>query len=110
MATHAREKEIVEFEVVPDEIDGWDVKKSDEDEALSNHATRESAEEAARLRGEREEADEVHVTVRENALHRIDDEEKGVRPAFLYLLGLLVLVTILVVVISLVGSVTEFGA
>lgn len=110
MATHAREKEIVEFEVVPDEIDGWDVKKGDEEQALSNHATRESAEEAARLRGDREEADEVRVTVRENAVHHVDDEEKGMRPAFLYLLGLLALITILVVVISLVGSLTEFGA
>jgi hypothetical protein len=110
MAVRAHDRDVVEFEVVPDQIDGWDVKKRDEDEALSNHATRESAEEAARLRGDREEADEVHVTVKENAVHRLDDEEKGVRPAFLYLLGLLAIVTVLVVVISLIGALTNFGA
>ena len=110
MATRTHDKSIVELEVVPDEIDGWDVKKRDEEQALSNHATRESAEQAARLRGDREEADEVRVSVREDAVHHVDDEERGVRPAFAYLLGLLVLVTILIVVVSLIGSLTDFGA
>ena len=110
MTTRTHEKSTVEFEVVPDEIDGWDVKKRDEDQALSNHATRESAEEAARLRGDEEEADEVHVTVNERAVHHVDDETRGVRTAFLALMGLLVAITLLVVVISLIGSVTDFGA
>lgn len=101
---------MVELEIVPDEIDGWDVKKRDDDQALSNHATKESAEAAARLRGEEEEADEVHVTVNERAVHRIDDETRGVRTAFIALLGLLLAITFLVVVISLIGSLTDFGA
>jgi hypothetical protein len=110
MATRTHGTSVVEFEVVPDEIDGWDVKKPDEEQALSNHATRESAEQAARLRGEEEQADEVHVTLNERAVHHVDDETRGVRTAFLALAGLLLLITLLIVVISLVGSMTEFGA
>ena len=110
MAVRTHERRVVEFEIVPDEVDGWDVKKRDDEQALSNHATRESAEEAARLRGEREEAEEVQVSVNERAVHRVEDEERGVKPAFLYLLGLLLFITILVVVISLIGSLTDFGA
>lgn len=109
MATHTDDN-TVEFEIVPDEVDGWDVKKRGEEQTLSNHATRASAVEAARLRGEREQAEDVVVDVKENAVHRIDDEDRGMRSTFAYLLGLLGVVTILVVVISLVGSLTEFGA
>jgi hypothetical protein len=97
MATRTHDTSVVEFEVVPDEIDGWDVKKPDE-------------EQAARLRGEEEQADEVHVTVNEHAVHHVDDETRGVRTAFLALAGLLLFITLLIVVISLVGSLTEFGA
>jgi hypothetical protein len=110
MATRTHDTNVVEFEVVPDEIDGWDVKKPDEEQALSNHATRESAEEAARLRGDEEQADEVHVTVNEHDVHHVDDETRGVGTAFLVLVGLLAFVTLLIAVISLVGSLTEFGA
>jgi hypothetical protein len=112
MATRTPDKEVevVEFEIVPDEIDGWDVKKPDEEQALSNHPTRESAEAAARLRANEEQADEVRVTVKERAVHRVDDETRGVRTAFLALGALLLLVTLLVVVISLVGALTDFGA
>ena len=110
MATRTHETSIVEFEIVPDEVDGWDVKKRDDDQALSNHPTLESAEEAARLRGEEEEAEEVRVTVKEHAIHRVDDETRGVRTAFLALAGLLLFITLLIVVISLIGSLTDFGA
>jgi hypothetical protein len=77
---------------------------------LSNHATRESAEQAARLRGREEDAGEVRVTVNERAVHNVDDENAGVRTAFLALIGLLVAITLLVIVISLIGSLTDFGA
>jgi hypothetical protein len=110
MTTRTADRTTVEFEIVPDEVDGWDVKKPDEEQALSNHATRESAEQAARLRGEEEQADDVQVTVKEHEVHHVDDETRGVRTAFLALGGLLLLITLLIVVISLVGSLTEFGA
>lgn len=109
MTTQAPEKRIVEFEIVPDEVDGWDVRKADEEQALSNHATRELAEAAARQRGE-EEAAEIRVIVNENVVHRMDPEERGVKTAFLALAGLLLAVTVLLVVVSLVGALTGFGA
>jgi hypothetical protein len=110
MAIRTRDKDTVEFEVVPDEVGGWDVKKADEEQALSNHPTRESAESAARLRGNEEQADEVEVTVRDDVVHHVEDETRGVRTAFLALGGLLLFITLLIVVISLIGSLTEFGA
>jgi uncharacterized membrane protein len=100
---------VTEFEVVPDEVDGWDVKRKGEEQALSNHATREAAEEAARLRAEHEE-EEVRIAVRERELHRVDDETRGVKAAFLSLGGLLLFITLLIVVIALIGALTDFGA
>jgi hypothetical protein len=110
MATRTHEKEIVEFEVVPDEAGGWDVIKLGEEQALSNHPTKESAEQAARVRGEEEQADQVRVTVKEREVHHVDDESTGMRPAFLALAALLLFITLLIVVISLIGATTEFGA
>ena len=37
-----------EFEVVRSDVEGWDVRRTGEKQALSNYATRELAEEAAR--------------------------------------------------------------
>jgi hypothetical protein len=110
MATQSREKNVVEFEIVPDEVDGWDVMKRGETEALSNHPTRETAEAAARLRGEEEQADEVRVTVKEQAVHHVDDESTGMRTAFVALAALLLFIALLIAVISLIGATTEFGA
>jgi Uncharacterized protein conserved in bacteria (DUF2188) len=110
MATRTDDRTTVEFEIVPDEVDGWDVKKRGEVQALSNHPTRELAEEAAWLRGEEEEADDVRITVDEKAVHHVDDESRGVRTTIVALVGLLALITLLIVVVSLVGSLTEFGA
>jgi hypothetical protein len=101
------------LKVVRNEIDGWDVVREDEGVALSNHSDRASAEAAAKLR-----ADEEHiadsggepVVVAPDEVHSLDDTRQGVRPAFLYLAGLLILITILLVVISLTGSLTDFGS
>jgi hypothetical protein len=64
MATRTHDSSVVELEVVPDQVDGWDVKRRDEEQALSNHPARESAEAAARLRGAEEESDEVVSSAR----------------------------------------------
>ena len=95
MATRTHDKKIVEFEIVPDEVGGWDVIKAGGEQALSNHSTRESAEEAARLRGREEEADDVRVLVRDDVVHHVEDETRGVKTAFLALLGLLLVITLL---------------
>jgi len=101
------------LKVVQNEIDGWDVVREDEDVALSNHPDRESAEAAAKLRAEEEHIGESGgeaVVVDTDETHAIDDARQGVKPAFLYLGALLILITILVVVISLTGSLTGFGS
>jgi len=108
MATRTDKR--AEFEVVPDEVDGWDVIKRGETQSLSNHPTRESAEEAARIRGSREEAEELEVEVHEDEVHHLDDESRGVRVAFFSLGGLLVTVAVLIALIALVGSLTGFGS
>jgi hypothetical protein len=43
-----------EFEVVKSNVDGWDVRRVGEAQPLTNHATREEAEEAARIQAEQE--------------------------------------------------------
>jgi hypothetical protein len=101
------------LKVVQNEVDGWDVVREDEDVALSNHPDRASAEAAAKLRAEEEHIGESGgeaVVVAPDEVHAIDDTRQGVKPAFLYLGGLLILIAILIVVLSLTGSLTGFGS
>ena len=101
------------LKVVRNEVDGWDVVREDEDVALSNHPDKASAEAAAQLRAEEEHIGESGgepVIVASDEVHGIDDAREGVKPAFLYLAGLLVLITILIVVLALTGSLTDFGS
>jgi hypothetical protein len=101
------------LKVVRNELDGWDVVRDDEGVALSNHPDRETAEAAARLRAHEErvsaEGDEP-VEIHPEEVHAIDDARQGMRPAFLALGALLLAITILVVIISLTGSLTGFGS
>jgi hypothetical protein len=101
------------LKVVRNEIDGWDVVREDEDVALSNHPDLESAEAAAELRAEEDRVSQEGgepVVIDTDEVHQIDDERQGMRPAFLGLVGLLAVVTILVVILSLTGSLTGFGS
>jgi hypothetical protein len=101
------------LKVMPNEVAGWDVVREDEEVALSNHPDRESAEQAARMRAEEErispEGDEPVIVDTEH-VHAIDDARQGMKPAFLALGGILIAVTILVVILSLTGSLTGFGS
>jgi hypothetical protein len=99
--------------VVRNEIDGWDVIRDDERVALSNHATREDAEAAARMRADEEGLSangDDPVIVAGQTVHGIDDTRLGMRPAILALGGLLVAVTLLLIVLALTGSLTGFGS
>lgn len=101
------------LKVVRNEIDGWDVLREDEGVALSNHPDRASAEAAAKIRADEDrvsqEGDEP-VEVRPGEVHAIDDTRQGMRPAFLWLGGLMALVVLLLVVLALTGSLTGFGS
>ena len=95
------------LKVMRDQVDGWDVVRGDE--ALSNFPDRESAEAAARMRAE-EDHDREPVEVDIEHVHEIDDTRQGMRPAFIGLVALLAVVTILVAIISLTDSLTGFGS
>jgi len=101
------------LKVVQNAVDGWDVIREDEETALSNHATREQAEEAARMRASEDrvsgEGDEP-VEVKPREVHEIDDTRIGMRPAFFSLGGLLILVALLATVIAIIAAVTGFGS
>jgi hypothetical protein len=101
------------LKVIPNQVDGWDVVREDEGVALSNHRDRASAEEAARMRADEEHIGESGgepVVVAPNEVHAIDDTRLGVKPAFLWLGGLALVIVILVIVLSLAGSLTGFGS
>jgi hypothetical protein len=101
------------LKVVQNAVDGWDVIREDEEDALSNHTTREEAEAAARIRADEErvseEGDEP-VKVEPGEVHGIDDTRTGMRPAFYSLGGLLLLVTLLAAAIAIIAAVTGFGS
>ena len=104
---------MADLKVVPSEVDGWDVVRADEGVALTNHPTRESAEEAAKLRADEDsisEESEGEVIVDPEHPHGIDDSNRGMKTYFFSVGGLLVAVTILAVVIALIGALTGFGS
>jgi hypothetical protein len=91
--------------VVPSEVDGWDVVRSDDPQALTNTPTKESAVEAAE-RILADEGGEGEVLVNERAVHPLDDTSRGVKTYVVALLGLLLVVTVIIVITSLLASAT----
>jgi hypothetical protein len=63
------------LKVVRNEVDGWDVIREGEDQAISNHVDRATAEAAAKLRAEEDgigEPEDEPVVVREDEVHGLD--------------------------------------
>jgi hypothetical protein len=89
--------------VMPSEVDGWDVLREHDPQALTNTATRETAVKAAEaiLAGEDHDGE---VIVREDEVHGLDDTGRGVRIYVLALLGLLAAVIVVIVITSLLAS------
>jgi hypothetical protein len=98
----------IDFEIHPSEVDGWDLIREGADLPLSNHATKESAAEAAHVIAG-EEGGEAHVEVRESEVETLE-EGMGVKTFLFALGGLLLLATLILVVVSLIGALTGFGA
>jgi hypothetical protein len=69
---------VSDLTVVPNEVDGWDVVRSDDPQALTNTPTKETAVEAAQLILA-DEGGEGEVVVNEKAVHRLDDTSRGVK-------------------------------
>ena len=101
------------LKVVRNEIDGWDVVNVEDGVALTNHPTREQAEEAAAMRSREDsisEEGEGEVEVDTEHVHAVDSTRVGIRPVILALAGLLVVITALLIILSLTGSLTDFGS
>jgi cell division protein FtsX len=89
--------------VVRDEVDGWDIIREEDPQALTNTPTRESAVEAAEkiLAGE---GGHGEVEVHEDEIHHLDDTGRGVKTYVIALLGLLAAITLIIVITSLLAS------
>jgi hypothetical protein len=103
----------VALKVIQNEVDGWDVVREDEGVALSNHPTRDRAEEAAAIRADEDRVNDMgdtKVVVDTEHTHGIDDNREGVRPALMYGAALAGTVVLLIVILALTGSLTGFGS
>ena len=89
--------------VVRDEVDGWDVIREEDPQALTNTPTRETAVAAAEAILA-DEGGDGEVVVRADEVHRLDDTSRGVKLYVLALLGLLVAVVVIIVITSLLAS------
>jgi uncharacterized protein DUF2188 len=89
--------------VVRDEVDGWDVLREEDPQALTNTPTMESAVAAAEAILA-EEGGEGEVVVRGDEVHHLDDTSRGVKTYVIALLGLLAGVIVIIVITSLLAS------
>jgi cell division protein FtsX len=89
--------------VVRDEVDGWDVIREEDPQALTNTATKESAVEAAE-KILADEGGEGEVIVHEREVHHLDDTSRGVKTYVIALLGLLAAITVIIVITALLAS------
>ena len=89
--------------VVPNEVDGWDVMREEDPQALTNTPSKDSAVEAAEAILA-EEGSEGRVILHEREVHHLDDTSRGVRTYVIALLGLLVAITVIIVITSLLAS------
>jgi hypothetical protein len=94
-----------DVEVVKSDVDGWDVRREGESQALSNHPTKEQAEEAARLHGG--EGDAVDAREDISSETPADDLNKGMA---INVTAVILGVTLLMVVVALIAALTDFGA
>jgi cell division protein FtsX len=91
--------------VVRSSVDGWDVVRGDDPQALTNTATKESAIEAAEAMLADQEGD-GRVIVHEREVHELDDTSRGVKTSLVALLVLLAAVIVIIVVTALLASST----
>jgi hypothetical protein len=91
------------IKVAPNEVDGWDVIREGEDVALTNAATREQAENAARIFAEDEGGGRVEIE-RKPIQPGVGGEERGVKTFFVGLVGLLLAALVLIVAAALISA------
>jgi hypothetical protein len=89
--------------VIPSEVDGWDVIREEDPQALTNTASKESAVAAAEAILA-DDGGEGEVIVNEGEVHHLDDTSRGVKTYVIALLGLLAAVLVIIVITSLLAS------
>ena len=100
------------FEVVRSDVDGWDVRRVGEAQALSNYETRELAEEAARRQQEAEDhsgGDADAIDVRQDVFSEGPEEDLNPKKTFLGMGAVMLAVILLIVVIGAVLAITGFA-
>lgn len=100
------------FEVVRSDVDGWDVRRVGEAQALSNYATRELAEEAARKQQDAEDrsgSDADAIDVRQDVFSEGPEEDLNPKKTFLGMGAVMLGVILLIVVIGAVVALTNFA-
>ncbi len=98
-----------QLEVLPNEYDGWDVKHAGTADAISNHPEKAEAIEAAHKIAEHEDGD-VEVVVKEEAVHDVSDEGRGVKFYFVALFALLIVIVLIIVISSIASNDTGTDA
>ena len=93
-----------DFEVVRSDVEGWDVRRTGEAQALSNYPTRELAEQAARKQQEVEHhsggtADAVDV--RQDVFSEGPDEELNVKRTLLMVAAIAIGITLLIAIVAI---------
>ncbi|MFN8152031.1 MAG: DUF2188 domain-containing protein [Solirubrobacterales bacterium] len=100
------------FEVVRSDVEGWDVRRTGEAQALSNYATRELAEEAARKQQDAEDrsgADADAIDIRQDVFSEGPEEDLDARKTILGAGVVMVAVIVLIAVIAIIVATTGFG-
>jgi hypothetical protein len=99
-----------DFEVVQSDVEGWDVRRTGEAQALSNYPTRELAEEAARRQQEAEHhsggtADAIDV--RQDVFSEGPEEELNAKKTLLgagtVLIGVILLIAVIAILVVVTG-------
>jgi hypothetical protein len=101
-----------DFEVVRSDVDGWDVRRVGEAQALSNYPNRELAEAAAKKQQEAEDQSGSSggpVDVRQNVYSEGPEEELDAKGTFLTFGTMMIGVIVLLVVLAIIIGVTNFG-
>ena len=98
------------FEVVRSSVEGWDVRRVGEAQALSNFATRELAEQAARIENEREgeAGDADAIDIRQDVFSEAPGEDLSVKRTLLMVAAIVIFMIALIAVVSLIVSETGF--
>jgi hypothetical protein len=102
-----------DFEVVRSDVDGWDVRRVGEAQALSNFPTREMAEEAARREQEAEHSSgggSDAIDVRQDVFSEGPEEEldakKTLIGAGMVMAGVILLIAVVAVILVATGITT----